>query len=82
MKNKKNQNDESKQSLSEKELDETQLDPEKLYEDKLDEALANTFPASDPLPWTSDVRETATERKAGEEVGRKNLPENENNNEN
>jgi len=37
---------------------------EQLSEDKLDEALANTFPASDPLPWTSDVRKTASETKA------------------
>lgn len=53
-----------KQSSSRKGVDATQCDSEQLSEDKLDEALANTFPASDPLPWTSDVRKTASETKA------------------
>jgi len=31
-------------------------------DEKLDQALADTFPASDPLPWTSDVSKAASER--------------------
>ena len=42
-----------KQSSSRKGADVTRCDSEQLSEDKLDEALTNTFSASDPLPWTS-----------------------------
>ena len=54
-----------KTSSSEKEELETQADSETFFDDKLDQALADTFPASDPIPWTSDVRKTAPERKLG-----------------
>ncbi len=33
-------------------------------DEKLDQALADTFPASDPIPWTSDVDKAASERNA------------------
>ncbi len=53
-----------KQSSSKKVVDATQGNSERLREDKLDKALADTFPASDPLPWTSDVKKSASETKA------------------
>ena len=47
-----------KNSLTEnKVVDETKAVSEKSKDDKLDQALADTFPASDPLPWTSDPSE-------------------------
>ena len=60
-----------KTSSSEIEELETQADSETIYEDKLDRALADTFPASDPIPWISDARKArATKRKAGKDSGR------------
>ena len=47
-----------KKSSSEIEELETQADSETFFEDKLDRALADTFPASDPIPWISDARKT------------------------
>ena len=43
-----------KQSSSEKKVDENKSASKKSNDYKLDQALADTFPASDPLPWTSD----------------------------
>lgn len=60
-----------KKSSPKREELETQADSETIYEDKLDRALADTFPASDPIPWISDVRKArATNRKAGKDSGR------------
>ncbi len=46
-----------KNSSTEGKVDEAKAMSEKSKDDKLDQALADTFPASDPLPWTSDVTE-------------------------
>ena len=46
-----------KQSSSEKKVDENKSASKKSNDHKLDQALADTFPASDPIPWTSDPSE-------------------------
>jgi hypothetical protein len=46
-----------KNSSTESKVDETKTVSEKSSDYKLDQALADTFPASDPLPWTSDLGE-------------------------
>jgi hypothetical protein len=40
---------------------------EQFIDDKLDQALADTFPASDPIPWISEVRKIASDTKAKKE---------------